>query len=337
MRFQVDAASLIDKQTCVRRFLLNHEYRLARWRPKLLFDTLLRRGILQLTKQIDVTQVASEAKSTFLLRAADPGLDIIGKDPYQASKGWTSLLESVLHGISRTVLPVLHDPPPARLTSSIDWRFLSWADDSGTLHRWVTVESFDADTLSRELHSWRTFGDLVMSGCPLVLHVIVLGQHRNGRFLSPWTRAYVHPAMTNLRWRWVKPDDTTWKPIQLVDQNLLDPDEWVEQAWGQRAIQPLLQDQLVDLPAESVCRDTRYQLAREASEMARLVEERVSYRTEPMSRSACDLYSPCHFQPACHAVEAVDLTQIGLYVPRKSVYSNLTVEVPDAASTQPVR
>jgi len=328
MKFTVDAASIIDFQTCKRRFILNHEWRLARFRPKTLFDLLLRRGILQLTKQVDIAQVASDAKSTFLLRAADPGLDIIGKDPYQASKGWTSLLESVLHGVSRTVLPVLHDPAPAKLTSSIDWRFLSWADDSGTLHRWVTAESWDSDTLSRELHSWRTFGDLVMSGCPMVLHAIVLGQNRNGRFLSPWTRTYVHPAMSNLRWRWTKPEDTTWKPVQLLDQNRLDVSEWIDQAWAQGAIQPLLQDQQVELPPDSVCRDTKYQISREASDMMRLLEERRSYLAEPMSRGSCDLYSPCHFQPVCHTPEPVDLTQISLYVPRKAIYDKPHMEVP---------
>jgi hypothetical protein len=326
MRFTVDAASLTDKQTCTRRFLLNNEWRLARWRPKALFDVLLRRGIFQLTQQKDVDQVASDAKSTFLLRACDPGLDIIGRDPYQAAKGWVSLLESVLHGISRTVLPVLHDPPVTKLTSQIDWRFLAWADDAGTLHRWVTVESWDQEAMSREFHSWRTFGDLVMSGTPMVLHAIVLGQNRNGRFMSPWTRTYVHPAIPNVHWNWLKPEDTKWKPIQLLDQDRLDVVEWIDQAWSQGAIQPLLQDQQVDLPAESVVRDTKYQIAREATEMLRLVGDRTSYLTEPMSRGACDLYVPCHFQSVCHAAEPVNLVQLSLYVPRKNSYS--TTEVP---------
>jgi hypothetical protein len=327
MKFTFDAASITDKQTCTRRFLLNTEWRLSRFRPKLLFDLLLRRAILQLTKQADVAQVAADAKSIFLQRAADPGLDIIGKDPYQASKGWCSLLESVLHGVSRTVLPVLHDPAPVKLTNDIDWRFLSWADDSGTLHRWVTIEAWDADAISRELHSWRTFGDLVMSGCPLILHAIILGQNRNARFLSPWTRAYVHPALPNLHCKWVKPAETTWKPIQLVDQHRLDVSEWIDQAWAQGAIQPLLQDQQVDLPSELVVRDTKYQIVREAADMSRLLEERTSYLTQPMSRGACDLYVPCLFQSVCHSPELVNISSLGLYITRKSSYTQQTTEV----------
>ena len=161
----------------------------------------------------------------------------------------------------------------------------------------------------------------------MVLHAIVLGQNRDGRFLSPWTRTYVHPAMPALRWRWTKPEDTSWKPVQLLDQSRLDVSEWIDKAWEQGAIQPLLQDQEVKLPSDSVCRDTKYQIVREASEMARLIEERRSYLAEPMSRGACDLYSPCHYQPVCHVPEPVDLVQIGLYVNRKLRYSVPQTEV----------
>jgi hypothetical protein len=182
--------------------------------------------------------------------------------------------------------------------------------------------------LSRELHSWRTFGDLVMSGCSLVLHVIVLGQNRNGRFLSPWTRAYGHPAMPNNRWQWVKPEDTNWKPLQFIDQTRLDITEWLDQAFNQGAIQPLIQDQLVDLPAESVIRDTRYQIAREASDMMKLLDARTSYLSEPMSRGSCDLYTPCHYQSVCHSAEPVDLIQLGLNLPRKSAIVPAQTEVP---------
>jgi hypothetical protein len=328
MTFTVDAASLIDFQTCRRRYLLNTEWRLARWRPKALFDVLLRRGILELTKQKDVAQVAADSKAIFLQRATNPGLDIIGRDPYQASKGWISLLESVLHGLAKTVLPVLHDPPVAKLTSSIDWRFLSWADDSGTLHRWVTVESWDDETLSREIHSWRTFGDLVMSGCPLILHIIVIGQHKNARFQSPWTRTYVHPAIPTLKWRWTKPEDTAWKPVQLADQHRLDTSEWIDEAWKQGAIQPLLQNQQVDLPSDLVIRDTKYQITREASDMEKLTLERRSYLAEPMSRGACDLYVPCAYQTVCYSDQVVNISNLGLYVPRKLSHSTSHTEVP---------
>src|SRR5882724_8561461 len=111
--FTIDASSLTDSQSCTRKLILGSKWRLSRWRPKSLFDTLLRRGIFALTMKDDVATVAATAKAKFLEIAADPGLDLIGKDPYQAAKGWISLLDSVLHGLARTELPVLNDPKPA--------------------------------------------------------------------------------------------------------------------------------------------------------------------------------------------------------------------------------
>jgi hypothetical protein len=167
----------------------------------------------------------------------------------------------------------------------------------------------------------------------MVLHAIILGQHRNGRFYSAWTRTYAHPAIPALRWQWNKPHntrekETTWKPIQLVDQNKLDVSEWIDQAWGQGAIQPLLQDQEVNVPCETVLRDTKYQIVREAEEMQRLLEEKRSYLAEPMSRGACDLYSPCHYQNVCYSTEPVNIEETLLYVRRKPIYSNQPMEVP---------
>src|SRR5262249_33428569 len=137
------------------------------------------------------------------------------------------------------------------------------------------------------------------------------------------TRTYAHPAMPSLRWRWTKPEDTAWRPIQRVDQQRLSVEEWVDQAWTQGALQPLLQDQEVSLPVESVVRDTKYQIAREATEMAKLVESSTGYQSEPMSRAACDLYVPCVFQPVCHSPVQIDLSQNPLYLSRKTSYSTI--------------
>jgi len=313
--FQVDASSIQDYQSCKRKFILSSAWRLSRFRAKSLHDTLLRRAIFQLSHGKDVAQVSADAKASFLEKAADPGLDLIGKDPYQAAKGWISLLDSVLHGLARTELPVLHDPPPTRLTSSMEWRFLSWADDSGQLHRFLTVDALDDDALSREMHSWRTFGDLVMGQVPLILHVIILGQFRNSRHASPWTRAYRHPSMSSLRWQFVKPEDTSWKPLYLADQHQVDAEEWVEMGWSQGAIQPLIQSLLVEQPDESVRRDTLSQIVMEASRMRDLVNQ--DWSGQPMSRGQCDLFVPCPMQSICYSPAPVTISNLGLYSARK--------------------
>jgi hypothetical protein len=319
MTFQIDAAILHEKQSCLRKANLGHEWNYRLWRAKSLFDVLLRRGILQLSKGIAVAQAAGEAKATFLEKATEPGLDLIGKDPWEASKGWTSLLESVLHGLAKSPLPVLHDPHPAKLTASMEWRFLSWADDSGQLHRWVTVDALDRDALAREMHSWRTVGDLCLSRTPMVLHVIVIGQQRQvGHFASAWTRTWRHPAMPNLRWQFLKPEDsTTWKPLYLCDIPDISAEEWVEMAWGQGALQPLMQDFLVEEPSEETRMETLRQITLEAVDTKKAIE--AHWHELPMSRGVCDLFVPCVYQPVCHSQELVDIESTGLYVRKKPI------------------
>ena len=317
--FQIDAATLAEKQLCLRKVNLGNEWHYRRYRAKSLFDVLLRRGILQLSQGKAVAQVAGEAKATFLEKAADPGLDLIGKDPWTASKGWVSLLESVLHGLAKTTLPVLHDPNPAKLTASMEWRFLSWADDSGQLHRWTTVDALDRDALAREMHSWRTVGDLCLSRTPMVLHVIVIGQQKQvGHFASAWTRTWRHPAMPNLRWQFIKPEDsTTWNALYLCDIPDISVEEWVEMAWGQGALQPLMQDFLVEEPAEETRMETLRQITLEADATRKVLDSHWHELT--MSRGACDLFVPCIWQPVCHSQELVEIDTTGLYVRKKMV------------------
>jgi len=313
--FQIDAAILTDKQSCLRKVNLSQSWRLSRFRPKTLFDMLLRRGILQLSASKPIEQVASEARAAFLEKAAEPGLDLIGRDPYQAAKGWISLLEAVLYGLARTQIPVLHDPLPAKLTGSTDWKFLSWADDSGQLHRWVTVDQLEQNTIFKEMHSWRTFGDLVMARTPMVLHFIVIGQQKElGKFSSAWCRTWQFPNFKNRYWLWNKPEQSGWKAVYRIDTDWT-AEEWIDKAWEQKAIAPLLEDILVEEPPEHVRLDTLRQIAEEAVATKQTLAE--DWRQLPMSRGACDLFLPCAYQNVCFCKDFVDIESLGLYSRRK--------------------
>jgi hypothetical protein len=317
-KYSVDAAILHDKQTCLRKVCLNSQWRLTKHRPKSLFDMLLRRGILQLGNGLSVDRVAAEAKTTFLEKAANPGLDLLGgRDPYTAAKGWVSLLETVLYGLSKTQIPVLHDPLPVKLTASIDYHFLSWADDSGQLHRFITVDQLDSDTLAREGHSWRTAGDICMARVPMVLHFIVIGRQQElGKFASAWSRIWRHPSPRLHVYKFAKPSGESWKAVYRTETDR-SAAEWVEDAWSEGAILPLMQDILLEEPAEHIRLDTLSQITLEADASRRVVAE--DWRSLPMSRGACDLFTPCVWQNCCYGYntnQTVEIENIGLYTRR---------------------
>jgi hypothetical protein len=281
-----------------------------------LFDTLLRRGILQLSASRPIAKIVLEARTAFLEKAANPGLDLLnGRSPYDCAMGWVGLLETVLYGLARTQIPVLHDPLPAKINGSIEYKFLSWADDSGQLHRWITVDQLDQDTLAREGHSWRTAGDICMARVPMMLHFIVIGRQQElGKFTSAWSRKWRHPSPRLHVYKFYKPKGESWKALYRLDTDI-PAEEWVYDGWQENAIQPLLQDILLEEPPENIRLDTLAQITLEACEARKAIAD--DWRSLPMSRGSCDLFTPCIWQSACYSKQVVEIDTIGLYSRRK--------------------
>lgn len=322
---RIDARIISEHQSCRRKTLLGHDYRLRRWRTKSLFDACLRRAIFTLSSGADPISVSSDAQAQFMQTAADPGLDLpAGANPYKIAKDHCAMLSTIIISLSKLILLTLREPRTVALGSSATWHPLSWADESGALHRWITVDRWGTDELAREGHSWYVLGDIAVSRVPMTLHVIEIGQQRKGRRASPWARAWQHPGLPNRKLRFLQKDGTPfhgWKPVYLADVGM-DVGEWVETMWTEGAAQALLHHVEVVVPPNSVCDDTVRQILWEAAAIRELVEERASggYLAQPMSRGACDAgHVACPFQEICYSVTPVDVLATGLYVPKKQL------------------
>lgn len=321
----LDGTLLDDWQACRRRSLLNADWRYTRWRPKSLLDACLRRGISQLCSGTppDLPRILADARSQFMQTAANPGLDTT-HPPYQVAKDHCAMISTILTGIARLTLLVAKDVPPIRLSSRLSWRPLSPADESGTLHRWITVDRWDQAHLMREMHGWRIFGDIAITGQPLTLHVIVIGQERKGRRASPWARAWKHPTMPKLKLRFKRNDGSSfngWLPVYLADDPYGDVDAWVDQMYREEAAQELILHVPINAPSERVCAETRAQIMLEGSRMMDAWNDRgaVGWSSWPMSRGSCDGMVPCVFQWLCHAETVQDPEKVGLYQRRVPV------------------
>jgi hypothetical protein len=310
----LDAYSLDTFQRCPRRWLLERSWRVIRWRPKSLFDSCLRQGIFQISNGSDPAAEIQRARTRFLSTAANPGLDLSeGADSWVVANDYAGMLSTVLTAVARTVLLTVQQLPPIRVTesdASSQWSPLSWSDESGTLHRWITVDAYDSAILSREAHSWSVFGDIVTLDAPLTLHVISIGQQRNGRRHSPWARAYKHPVIAH-RYKFQRKNSRghgtslseQWIPIWYADQPNPDPVTWVDLMDSDGITPTLLHHIPIAQPSEEVRRDTLDQLNSLATRMSRLVSEHPGpsdFVQEPMSRSACDSLVPCPHQELCY-------------------------------------
>jgi hypothetical protein len=316
----LDAASLGFWQSCRRRYLLDKAWRPLRWRPKALYDACLRRAILAIVQQsVSTADAAADARAWFLQAAANPGLDI-PTDPYRAAQDWCTMLSTVLPALARAGLPpILKEVPPVPLNSKVTWQPLAHSDGQ-TLHRWITVDRWDSDDLVRELHGWRVMGDVAITKLPMALHIVIIGQTRNGRRASLWIRAWKHPTMPSLQMRFkgkLPGAFKGWKPYYLEDAKT-DPDAWVEQMWQEGAAQDLLRHIQIKLPQEPQRSCVVSDVLLEGLAMQKVVEESTSWQALPMSRNACDAVVPCPFQYVCYTDGLVEIDKLGIYQSRSS-------------------
>jgi hypothetical protein len=230
------------------------------------------------------------------------------------------MLDTILRSLAREGLPTdLTTPPPVRLNSMTEWAPMAHVAGQ-TLHRWITIDHWGADDLSRELHSWRTLGDMVVTKLPMVIHVICIGQVRNGRRASAWARAWKHPTMPSLQMRFKGKQPGAfkgWKPLYFADAHV-DADAWVEQMWKEGAAQELVTHTSVKMPTPAQCAEVLRDILAESAEMKILIDESTPWSVLPMSRNACDGIAPCPFQQVCYGDNVTDINNLGLYRKREA-------------------
>ena len=310
----LSAPSLATWDRCDRRWIFEQHWRPRRWHPKSLFDKVLRGAILALSNGVDKAKVTLGAVTEFQRIAADPGLDLL-TDPWTLAGDYCAMLRTIVEKVSRGTLLRLHAGHIVPLVNGSDgpvndlnWQVTAFSDDSGTLHRWSTVESIDSDTVARELHSWGVFGDISVSDAPLTLHLVEIGTTRNGHRHSPWCRIYKHPAIPGrYKFRSVQGRKLAggWEPKWLAAMRDFDISLWVD-LMDQDGLQLVQHFQVKQPPVEAVER-WKTQLAAQASQM--------NPNTDPFSilgrRGSCDWPTICPWQHVCFSPNPPKLSQFG--------------------------
>jgi len=303
----LSAADLDSFQKCPRRWKIQQSEE-SRWNPKALFDATFRQAVFALSNGGDKAKVTSNAITTFLEKCAKPGLDT-SHDPYTLAHDWVAVLQTSIEAISRTVLLTLKPGITVPLSAKTElngttrnyaelaWRCSSFEDDSGMLHRWASVSKIDADSITRELHSWAVFGDCSAVGAPMTLHLIEVGQQRNGHQHTHWCRSWRHPAIAG-RFAFQQKDGTAlkgeWKPVWFQDSKN-EPRVWVDLM--QRDNVNLIRHLQVKQPTnEQAATLFREQVILEAERMRSAPE----WQQIPMTRTACDFPQVCAWQALCY-------------------------------------
>lgn len=298
----LDATLLSHFQSCRRRSLLESTHHPPRLRAKTLFESHLRRGIELLSSGTDLTQLIPDARARFLGQCANPGLDLPrGANPFIVAKDWAMALEMILRSAARLSLLTLNPVASVSLGDGFSWKVSSLADDSSTLHRWIACDRWDEDELSRQAHGWWAFGDMAATGRSLQLHVIEVGQIRNGRRESCWTRGYRHRLAPNLPLSFRRPQSRDDVVVEHLADLRRDPEPWVDALFKEGLVEKHIRHVTLECPPEEICEDTVRQMVDIGREIESLRDSGSIWSAIPMSRSSCDGMVPCPWQDCCYS------------------------------------
>jgi hypothetical protein len=303
------AALLTTWQRCERQYALEREYRVARSRPKQLFDRLLRDAVYKLSSGIAPATAASSAQAEFLEQAARPGIEVPG-DPYTIARDYCAMFETILEAVSRLTLLKLK-PGPQVVAGEHEWHCAAFQDDSGLLHRWTTVDHWNDDSRWREIQGWHVFGDCAAAQQGMVLHVVEIGRQQRGHQHSAWCRAFAHPMMpTKHRFTKVdgKPLEASWPAVWYQNSSRNNGKAWVDLMEADRL--QLIHHIDIREPEDRHIRQFHREVERESRGMA----EAGPWQHQTMRRVSCNQPYVCPWQSVCYAQSSkVDPLAVGGY------------------------
>ena len=180
------------------------------------------------------------------------------------------------------------------------WRPSCFLSPDGThLRRIVLVSNWNDDRHYAEARSWLSLGEVCAYGLPMQQVVVVLGQTRNGKRHSAWTKGLLHPRNKQLRFRKKhdvsQPFKDSWQPVWREDFDDISTHEWLEAMLQDGVLQDLCFRVDIPVPEKAARQQVLDMAARKLDRLAALEDLPDSQFT------GCNWPRPCVFRMPCHA------------------------------------
>jgi hypothetical protein len=226
--------------------------------------------------------------------AADRGLDIEGSGVYPIALHNASLADLVT-----TLIRALEPPwvrPADKTVETVTWVSSAFLDpNSVRLHRILLVDRISDERIKAEKLGWRCLGEQSVYELPMTIHIVVLGQRRDGKHHGVFSKGYLHPQgrMLRIRKRSGESFSGRWTQAWREEQDTISRDKWIDQMNADGVMQDSLFEINCDPPP-----------AKLASEIRRLAEKKLrqiqeTTKTPEMSISQCWWPTPCAFTHCC--------------------------------------
>jgi hypothetical protein len=242
----------------------------------------------------DLGEVAGEEVYGF---GSEPGLDSTQYDQHAEVVHLAAIADLVTSAIRR--------PGGAPWTAAPDlpnWKSGCWRSPDGIhLRRIVFVTSWNDDRHYALCRAWESLAEVCHHGLPMQLLVVLLGQHRDGRYHSFWSHGLRHPANKKLRFRKrnkvADPFKESWVEIWREDYDDISTEAWLQGMLDDDVLRDCLLK--IDLPVPKA--EHRQRIL----DLGQRKLEIIQNTTElPMQNlTTCDWPIPCVFRRPCHAGE----------------------------------
>jgi hypothetical protein len=227
------------------------------------------------------------AKQKMVELAGNPGLDISAQNLYEIAIHHASLVEVLTAYLTAEGK---WEPAESVPFGKHEFRPLSFQMPDGRLRRVVLCDRWDNLRKMSEMNGLRTISDVTITGRPMLLNAIVIGQSRFGFRPSSWTQGFIHPINKSVRVKiHTGSKGDTWQKVYR-EASGIQPMEWLKLMQQDEAIEGLVHHETVDIPLR--CMDVREDLCR----MARVIES----KPLEMRRSACFRFGVCEWAKLCY-------------------------------------
>lgn len=237
------------------------------------------------------------AGAEVLQLAEDRGLQTDQNDIYSSVIHHAALSDLLVSSIRKPQdEPWLVPDPVQNWTSDC---FLS--PDGRYLRRYTLVSHWNDQRHYSECRSWYSCGEIAHYKLPMQLIVLVIGQERLGKRLSPWVSGFLHPANHELRFRKKSRSQTEvfndkWTKIWREDHAEITRETWLNGMLKDDVLPEVCFKIDMPVPDEIHCQRIRDIAARKLERLYAMTE------TPEPNLSTCDWPVPCTFRRLCHTI-----------------------------------
>lgn len=274
---------------CARAGFYSRDWEFSRLHP----SEILRRAVdFGLTsEEVDPGQAAGDHVMTL---AAERGLDIEGSGVYPIA-----LHAAALSDIVTTLIRALGPPwarPEDKTVGTATWVSSACLASSGLrLHRVLMVSRWSKEREKAERYSWGTLGETSVYELPQTIHVVNLGQRRDGKHHGSFSKGWLHPQgrMLRIRKRSGEGFSGRWLQAWREEQDTISRDRWIEVMREDGVLHESLFTLDCDPPPAKLASEIRLLAERKLKRIQETTSE------PDMRPSQCWWPTPCQFSWSC--------------------------------------